>query len=134
MICNEKIIFYPILDQNQALGAAIIGFAYQQATENTSAGLGGTVFVLAVILFAVSLGLAHLLAKAFLTPIRSLNEAVEIAIKKGGAALDFHAPYAELEDLHRAFDRLLWLNPADSLGVRFLIDEVKAGRPWTENA
>ena len=34
----------------------------------------------------------------------------------------------------RAFDRLLWLNPADSLGVRFLIDEVKAGRPWTENA
>lgn len=112
---KEKIIFYPILDQNQTLGAAIIGFAFDQTAGSTSAGLGGTVFVLTAILFAVSLALAYLLARAFLNPLRSLNDAVEIAIKKGGAALDFQAPYTELEDLRRSFDRLL-MRGASPLG------------------
>lgn len=30
------------------------------------------------------------------------------------------------------FDRLLWLNPSDNQGVRFNIDEVKAGTPWED--
>jgi hypothetical protein len=29
------------------------------------------------------------------------------------------------------FDRMLWLNPSDNQGARFLIDPVRARRPWT---
>lgn len=38
--------------------------------------------------------------------------------------------FAEAE---RVFDRMLWLNPADNQGVRFLIDEVRARKPWTDD-
>ena len=30
------------------------------------------------------------------------------------------------------FDRMLWLNPSDNQGVRFLIDDVRAGTEWEE--
>ena len=30
------------------------------------------------------------------------------------------------------FDRMLWLNPSDNQGVRFLIDDVRAGTVWEE--
>jgi hypothetical protein len=32
----------------------------------------------------------------------------------------------------RVFDRMLWLNPSDNQGVRFLIDDVRAGTAWEE--
>ena len=32
----------------------------------------------------------------------------------------------------RVFDRMLWLNPSDNQGVRFLIDAVAAREPWEE--
>jgi tetratricopeptide (TPR) repeat protein len=35
-----------------------------------------------------------------------------------------------LDEAERVFTRLLWLSPDDSLGVRFLIDPVRAGVPW----
>ncbi len=28
------------------------------------------------------------------------------------------------------FERLLWLSPADNLGARFLLEDVKAGKSW----
>jgi tetratricopeptide (TPR) repeat protein len=31
------------------------------------------------------------------------------------------------------FDRMLWMNPSDNQGIRFLIDEVKAKRAWTDS-
>lgn len=31
-----------------------------------------------------------------------------------------------------AFERLLWLNPTDNQGARFLLAEIDAGRPWEE--
>ncbi len=34
------------------------------------------------------------------------------------------------EEAERVFDRMLWLNPSDHQGVRFLIDEVRARTPW----
>jgi hypothetical protein len=34
------------------------------------------------------------------------------------------------EDAERVFDRMLWLNPTDNQGVRFLIDEVQARVAW----
>lgn len=35
-----------------------------------------------------------------------------------------------LEEAGRLLDRMLWFNPSDNQGVRFLIDDVLAGRPW----
>jgi hypothetical protein len=32
----------------------------------------------------------------------------------------------------RVFDRMLWLNPSDNQGARFLIDEVRAKRAWED--
>jgi tetratricopeptide (TPR) repeat protein len=31
------------------------------------------------------------------------------------------------------FERMLWLNPSDNQGIRFLIDDVRAGNPWPED-
>lgn len=38
--------------------------------------------------------------------------------------------FAEAE---RVFDRMIWLNPNDNQGVRFLIDEVRTQKPWTDD-
>jgi tetratricopeptide (TPR) repeat protein len=37
------------------------------------------------------------------------------------------------DEAKRIFDRMLWLNPSDNQGVRFLIDEVKARTAWEES-
>jgi len=36
------------------------------------------------------------------------------------------------DEAERIFDRMLWLNPSDNQGVRFLIDEVKAKTVWED--
>ena len=36
------------------------------------------------------------------------------------------------EEAGRVFDRMLWLNPSDNQGVRFLIGEVQARKVWKE--
>jgi hypothetical protein len=38
-----------------------------------------------------------------------------------------------LEEAERVFGRMLWLNPSDNQGVRFLIGEVRARRSWEEH-
>ncbi len=38
-----------------------------------------------------------------------------------------------LEETERIFNRMLWLNPPDNQGVRFLIEEVRAGTGWEES-
>jgi tetratricopeptide (TPR) repeat protein len=35
-------------------------------------------------------------------------------------------------EAERIFNKMLWLNPSDNQGVRFLIEDVKAGTPWEE--
>ena len=35
-----------------------------------------------------------------------------------------------LDDAARIFTRLLWLNPSDNQGARFLVEEVRAGLAW----
>jgi hypothetical protein len=37
------------------------------------------------------------------------------------------------EEAAAVFTRMLWLNPADNQGVRFLIDDVRTGRSWEES-
>ncbi len=36
------------------------------------------------------------------------------------------------DEAERVFDRMLWLNPTDNQGVRFLIDEVRAKTVWED--
>jgi hypothetical protein len=36
----------------------------------------------------------------------------------------------QFEEAERVFDRMLWLNPSDNQGVRFLIEAVRARRAW----
>ena len=35
-----------------------------------------------------------------------------------------------LDEALRVFERLLWLNPSDNQGVRFLLPAVRAGEEW----
>lgn len=37
---------------------------------------------------------------------------------------------SRFEEAERIFDRMLWLNPSDNQGVRFLIDDVRAKVTW----
>jgi hypothetical protein len=110
---NEKIIFYPLRQQTRTLGAAIVGFAGDQATGG-NIGMGATGYFLLIILFGLSMLVAYLMAKTFLNPLITLNEHVEVAIKEGRGTLDFHAPYQELDHLKRSFDRLLMRKPAST--------------------
>lgn len=38
------------------------------------------------------------------------------------------------EEAERVFGKMLWMNPSDNQGVRFLIGEVRARKAWTEDA
>ena len=38
------------------------------------------------------------------------------------------------EEAERVFDGMLWLNPSDNQGVRFLIEEIRKGAAWQEGA
>jgi len=38
----------------------------------------------------------------------------------------------QFEEAGRIFDRMLWLNPTDNQGIRFLIDEVRAQSAWED--
>ncbi len=37
------------------------------------------------------------------------------------------------DEAERVFDRMLWLNPSDNQGVRFLIEDVRAGSTWEKS-
>ena len=37
------------------------------------------------------------------------------------------------EEAGRIFDRMLWLNPSDNQGVRFLVDRVRAKNTWEDS-
>jgi hypothetical protein len=104
---DEKIIFYPVIQQNQIMGAAILGFAWQQTGTDAASGMGFLAILLIAVLFGIGFIMAYLLARSFLNPMKSLYEAVEIAIKNGATSLAYQAPYTELDNLKRAFDRLL---------------------------
>ena len=38
------------------------------------------------------------------------------------------------EEAERVFDRMLWLNPSDNQGVRFLIDKVRSKTAWEDRS
>ncbi len=39
----------------------------------------------------------------------------------------------KFKDALQTFQRMLWLNPSDNQGVRFLIDLVRAKEPWRDD-
>ena len=36
-----------------------------------------------------------------------------------------------VEEAEALFERLLWMSPADNLGIRFLLPRVRAGESWS---
>jgi hypothetical protein len=36
------------------------------------------------------------------------------------------------EEAHAVFDRMLWLNPSDNQGMRLLVGQARARRPWVD--
>ncbi|MFH1156000.1 MAG: FHA domain-containing protein [Pseudomonadota bacterium] len=104
---QEKLIFYPIGYQNTIIGAAVTGYAYKQMAAKNDAGLGGTVVVLLMVLFGISMFLTWYITRAFLNPLKTVNEEVEIAIKENRSRVMFKAPYQELSTLVQNVNRLL---------------------------
>ena len=39
---------------------------------------------------------------------------------------------ARFDEAERIFERMLWLNPSDNQGARFLLEDVRARKPWEE--
>jgi hypothetical protein len=37
------------------------------------------------------------------------------------------------DEAERVFGRMLWLNPSDNQGVRFLFEDVRAGKAWAKS-
>ena len=37
------------------------------------------------------------------------------------------------DEAERVFEKMLWLNPSDNQGVRFLLEDVRARKAWEEN-
>jgi tetratricopeptide (TPR) repeat protein len=37
------------------------------------------------------------------------------------------------DEAERVFETMLWLNPSDNQGVRFLVEDVRARKVWEEN-
>ena len=60
----------------------------------------------------------------------------EVGVRIGGMSLplDFNGllPWGHIEEAERVFDRMLWLNPTDNQGVRFLTAEVRARTAWAD--
>ena len=42
-------------------------------------------------------------------------------------------PLGHFKDAHRIFQRMLWLNPSDNQGVRFMLDDVRTKRAWEDS-
>ena len=39
----------------------------------------------------------------------------------------------QFKEAEKVFERMLWLNPPDNQGVRFIIYHIKDKKPWREN-
>ena len=109
---NEQIVFYPLKVFNQIKAAAVVGYengaAHPQAGEGESTGAYALLFIL------IALGglLAALILKAFLKPLRNLEEEVRVALKNNQTQIEFRAPYREIEELVQLFNRMLERAPA----------------------
>ncbi len=104
---GKTLIFNPIAHQDRMLGAAIIGFAANNAESSREAGISGTTILLLLILLGLSISISNLLTKTFLSPLKRFSEEVEVAIKEGRDHVELQAPYEELDNLKRIVNRLL---------------------------
>jgi hypothetical protein len=41
---------------------------------------------------------------------------------------------SRFEEAENIFKRMLWLNPSDNQGVRFLVEDVRAGAAWQSSS
>jgi tetratricopeptide (TPR) repeat protein len=54
----------------------------------------------------------------------------ELSLGEGFDAVRCLWRLGRFEEATRIFDRMLWLNPSDNQGVRFLLDAVRAKATW----
>ena len=54
-------------------------------------------------------------------------------VPSGTVKSDFGSVLRRFEEAGNIFDRMLWLNPSDNQGVRFLTDEVAAKVAWDDS-
>ena len=45
----------------------------------------------------------------------------------------FESMMERFDEAERVFERMLWLNPSDNQGARFLLRDVRARRPWVDD-
>jgi hypothetical protein len=112
---KEKIIFYPIANETSMIGAAVIGYAYEQMAKKHVSSLGATIYMILIFLFIVAFFLSFSLSKVLLNPIKSLHEDAEMAIKEGRTNLAGTGSFNEIEDLRQTIERLLMRHTAAPL-------------------
>lgn len=113
---NEKVIFYPIKKLNKIIGAAIIGYDIKKAGSISGHDTRVYSFLLFFLLLVLCVILVILLIKVFLKPLQELEEDVGVALKEGRGHLKFDAPYKEIKNLVRVFNRLLMRVPTHETG------------------
>ncbi len=106
---KERIIFYPIMLQDQLLGAAFLGFDPARALVESGTGAEGR----SALLFICMLGLASLLGwvilRVTLTPLGRLAEEAGQSLKDRRDKIGVKGGYKEFKALADAYDRMLLL-------------------------
>lgn len=104
---NENIIFYPIKKLNKIIGAAIIGFNTAQMRKIVGTDIKENLYLYFVFLLLICVILWTILMRVIVKPLENLEEEVSIALKEGRKHLEFKSPYKEIDNLVRAFNRIL---------------------------
>ena len=104
---EEKIILYPIKRSDKVIGAAIIGYDVERAGKAGGRDITGSSYLLLIVSLVVCGVLGKVLISVFVKPLHRLEEEVSVCVKEGRDHLAFNAPYGEIDNLVRAFNRLL---------------------------
>ncbi len=104
---EEKVIFYPIKTFDKPIGAAVIGYDIERAVSVRAPDVTGYAYVLFILLLVLCGIIGVFLIKIFLRPLKQIEEEAGIALKEGRDHLTFKSPYSEVENLVRAFNRVL---------------------------
>lgn len=101
---RQRIIFYPIKNDNKVLGGAVIQLDMHKAVQS---GMGVSFLMLLVILVCICLLVGRYITRFFLTPLNLLTEEVSVAMKAKRGRINFHSPHPEIAELVYMFNRLL---------------------------
>ncbi|MDM8555216.1 FHA domain-containing protein [Desulfococcaceae bacterium HSG7] len=101
---NQKIIFYPIKNNDTILGGAVIKLDTRKASQS---GMSAYFAMILFVLLILCILIGRYVTSFFLRPLQSLGEEVSVAIKENSGRINFHSSHAEIADLIDMFNRLL---------------------------